>query len=342
MPNDAAAKQWALAATAILTTMTRRAPRHDLLGGAERNPEAEATAKTILGNSWGVTSRDTFIATMENLGGTGASAQYMQAAQAFPQAPPQAQQGDPRLRFVAQYGQEIGNRGLVAWDLGRVLAVAGWGTLAGFCSEEEAWGAILPSADRLRATYGSWEEYAHHYRLGAMFEMPNAVADIDRVLGQLNAAPDNPWRAIPWRLDPNAPPAAYGAPPQPGPPVGAPGGYGPPPGGAPGGYGPPPGGAAPGGGPGAPPPGGGAPAAFGGVPIIAPTGGAPPPGFGGPPGGVPGLPGGGGKSKTMLFVGLGVGALLLLLLVVFLVVHLHHSAPPPNEPPHGEHHRGRH
>jgi hypothetical protein len=283
---------------------------------------------------------------MENLGGGATSADYQAAAQAFPQAPPQAQQGDPRLRFVGQFGQEIGNRGLLAWDLGRALAVAGWGALAGFCSEEEAWGAILPSAERIRGAYGSWEEYAHHYRLGALFWNPDAVGDVDRALAQLNAAPDNPWRAVPWRLDPNAAGAA------------APAGYGAPPPAAPAGFGAPPPAA---GGFGAPPPAGGAPAApsyggvpvvsappggapgmgpspsnYSGVPVIAATPGGPPPGFGGPPmggpaGGMPGAaPGAAGKGKGLI-IGLAVGGVAVVGLVIGLAVHFHHSSAPAHE-----------
>ena len=156
MANDAGpeAKQWALAATAILTITTRRAPRHDRLGGTDKTPETEGTAKTILANSWGIDRRDKLVSTLEWLGSAGHSRDYAQAAAAFQQAPPQARAQDPRLAVVGSFGAEIGNRGLLAWDLGRMLAVAGWGYLAGYCSEEEAWGAasspLPPSSCRLQ------------------------------------------------------------------------------------------------------------------------------------------------------------------------------------------------
>jgi len=318
-------QQWALAATAILTTMTRRAPRHDLLGGGSpQEPDAQSTAKTILQNSWGIESRQKLESTLEWLSTGGHSADYQSAATAFGQAQPQQRQADPKLAFVGQYGAQIGNRGLLAWDLGRLFAVAGWGYLAGFCSDVEAWGLILPAADRLRSAYTSWDEYGQHYRLGCLFWSAGAVAQVDHILGQLRSAPDSPWRVVPWKLDanPNVGAVPYGAAPvagavAPAPGAGAPvgaspygaapaGGYGaapvpgaygnvpvvaPPPGGAPAPYGvTPPVGAAP---YGAAPPVG----AYGGVPVVAPPpGGAlPPPGlspYGGAPGG-PGAPYGG-------------------------------------------------
>ncbi len=280
-PTPPAPQQWALAATAILTNMTRRAPRHDCLGGAPQGPDSQATAKTILLNSWGIESRQKLESTLEWLSTGGHSSDYQKAAAAFGQAPPQQRQGDPKLAFVGQYGAQIANRGLLAWDLGRLFAVAGWGYLAGFCNDVEAWGLILPAADRLRSTYASWDEYAQHYRLGCLFWSADAVGTIDPILAQLTSAPDSPWKMVPWRLDGNAnvgaapygAPAAYGGAPATAPQAG-PGAS--PPAGA---YG-----AAP---PGASPPAGASPygaapavGAYGGVPVI-----APPPG---PPAGAPG------------------------------------------------------
>ena len=194
------ANQWALAATAILTVTTRRAPRYDCLGGAPAGPDEMKTAQTILANSWGIDSREKLESMIEWLSTTGHSADYQKAAAAFPQSSPQQQQGDPHLAFVGQYGAQVGPRGLLAWDLGRLLAVAGWGFLAGYCNEFEAWGVMLPAAERLRNTYASWDEYGQHYRLGALFAMPAAAGQIEQILSQLRAAPDSPWRLFPWTL----------------------------------------------------------------------------------------------------------------------------------------------
>ncbi len=196
-----APQRWALAATAILTTMTRRAPRHDCLGGAPVGPDSQGTSKTILLDSWGIESRQMLESTLGWLGAVGHSADYRNAAAAFGQASPPQRQADPKLAFVGQYGTHIGDRGLLAWDLGRLLAVAGWGYLAGFCSDVEAWGLILPAAERLRSAYTSWDEYGQHYRLGCLFWNANAVAQMDSVLAQLRSAPDSPWRTVPWRLE---------------------------------------------------------------------------------------------------------------------------------------------
>jgi hypothetical protein len=339
MANDAGpeAKQWALAATAVLTTLTRREPRHDLLGGAPKSPEGTGTARTILASSWGIDGREKLVSTLEWLGSRGHSADYQAQAAAFAQAPPQQRQQDPALAFVNQFGAEIGNRALLAWDLGRLLAVAGWGFLAELCSEEEAWGALLSSGVRLRSTYASWDEYAKHYRLGATFADAASAAQLDPILAQLTSAPNSPWRAMPWRLD-NAPASPPGAP------VGAPvGGAVAPPGppGTPAAYG---------GVPVIAPPGQpGAPTSYGGVPVIAPPPAdqlPPPP----PMPGALGAPGAPGGSKKGLIIGLVVGGVLVLVLLIVLVVHFmhhgshehEHTAPPPAPAPAPAPREGKH
>jgi hypothetical protein len=327
MANDAGpeAKQWALAATAILTTLTRREPRHDLLGGAAKSAESEASARTILGNSWAVDGRDKLIGALEWLSTAGSGRDYQQQATAFGQAPPQQRQQDPALAFVNQFGAEIGNRGLQAWDLGRLLAVAGWGFLAGYCSEEEAWGAILSAGVKLRGAYGSWDEFGKHYRIGAIFADAASVPQVEAILSQLTSAPNSPWRTTPWSLDGGAPAtvvaapygavpatvvsgasatpppvAAYGAPPP---------AYGVPPnapGAPPAAYGANPGAASAPGGP-------QVIGSYGGVPVIAP-----------PPGGGPPPPVGGAGGKKVLLIALVGGGAFLLLIVVLVGLFIHH------------------
>jgi uncharacterized protein DUF1266 len=337
-------QQWILSASAILTVMTRRAPRFDCLGGEPKDaPNAEQTAKTILKNSWGIETREKLESTIEWLGSGGHTADYQKAAAAPATATPQQQ------AFITQNGAQVGNRGLIAWDLGRLFAVAGWGYLAGFCNDIEAWGVTAPAANRLRAAYTSWDEFAQHYRLGCLFWNADAVGQTDQIIAQLRSMPDSPWKTTPWALG-GAAPAPYGAAPPGAAPYGAappgavPGAPGGPPAYAPGTgplpYTPAPGaigpaGAAPGA-YGAPPPGG---APYGGAPPgAAPYGGAP---MVGPAGAAAGGP---AKKKTGLLIGLIVGGVFALGLVIVLVLHFAHGSsshePAKNEPakehPHGK------
>src|SRR6202000_2382930 len=108
---------------AILTTLTRRAPRHDLLGGTEKSPESTTTTRTVLANSWGVRDAESLRKTLTWL-----------------------RQEGHRVGHRASPDDGLGPQGLLAWDLARLVAVAGWGYVADYISEEEAWAAIGPAA----------------------------------------------------------------------------------------------------------------------------------------------------------------------------------------------------
>ncbi len=219
----APANLWALAASAILSTTdsfgdplpggvsSRRVPRYDCLGGATPSPEEMETAKNVLNLTWNVPSRENLAPMIQRLTSEGLSAEYRKAAARLQQSP--ETRADRQLAFVSQYGAALGTRALLAYDLARLLSIAGWGFLAGYCNEAEAWATILPAADRLRDAYASWEEYGQNYKLGALFAIetdsldvvvPNAAAHIDQVLAHLRSAPDSPWTRTPWRLDANA------------------------------------------------------------------------------------------------------------------------------------------
>jgi hypothetical protein len=109
-----------------------------------------------------------------------------------------------KVRFAHMHMARAGARGLLAWDAGRLVNLAGWGFVAGLLAEEEAWTYILPMAQAAQRSYASWEELGKHYLLGREFwsgEWEGAVARAH--LAMLDRA-DSPWRQLPWGLDLNA------------------------------------------------------------------------------------------------------------------------------------------
>ena len=61
---DPSAELWMNGACAILTAMTRRSPRHDLLGGTPKTSESTRITRTILESSWGVADLATLRSTL--------------------------------------------------------------------------------------------------------------------------------------------------------------------------------------------------------------------------------------------------------------------------------------
>src|SRR5262245_27410766 len=107
---------WIFASYAILTVMTRRAPRHDQLGGTPKNPETTGITRKILANSWDIDGREKLLETLSWLRDQGHRAEHR-----------------------ASPSDGLGPSGLLAWDLVRLNAVAGWGFVADYIAEDEAY-----------------------------------------------------------------------------------------------------------------------------------------------------------------------------------------------------------
>ena len=173
------------ATCAILTTLTRRAPRHDQLGGTVKTPESTQITRTILANSWDVQNPESLRTTLAWLRDQG----HRSGHQSSP-------------------NDGLGPRGLLAWDLGRLVAVAGWGYVADYISEQEAWSFIVPAAAQLQQAYQSWEDYGQAYVKGAYAFDANAGADCDPKYQMLITDSQSPWRTVPWNTALGAVPAA--------------------------------------------------------------------------------------------------------------------------------------
>jgi hypothetical protein len=163
---------------AILTTLTRRAPRFDQLGGTPKTPESTTITRTILANSWDIQNPEKLRSTLAWLRKEGHRA-------GRPPSP----------------NDNLGPRGLLAWDLVRVIAVAGWGYVADYISEDEAWSHIGPAAVQLRQAYQSWEDLQQAYVNGAFAWDASAGPDCQQKYQQIMADPSSPWRAVPWATD---------------------------------------------------------------------------------------------------------------------------------------------
>lgn len=200
------AQRWALSTAAILTRINRDAPY--LLGGGPKSSDAQvAAARQVLAESWGVQDIEKLRSTIEWLREQGHSAAYEKAQAecnqllgqygpnlAFEQHYPAESE---RYRFVQRFQQAIGPRSLLAWDAARVVSVAGWGFLAGYVEEQEAWSYILPAATLLQRAYGSWKELSDHYIYGLMFWGGSPEAS-QRAQAELLQDDESPFNSIPW------------------------------------------------------------------------------------------------------------------------------------------------
>lgn len=87
----------------------------------------------------------------------------------------------------------------LAWDLGRYVSVAGYGFVAGYLTEAEAWGMILSAAQILQKQFNSWQELGESYIHGreVWSEDKDGNADFRKLMKEL-LAPGGLWQQLDW------------------------------------------------------------------------------------------------------------------------------------------------
>lgn len=217
-----AQKNWALAASAILTE--RNGQRHDLLGGSERTEANVKAWKQIMSDWWGINSRADLFTVLKWLDEGGHRQDFEQLAE-FSRSLSPAQHKDLRRRLqsgdddkalyqlamVDKYADRLGKKSLLGWDYARYIALCRWGYLVGYLSEEEAWERILPAARTLQGAFDSWKDLGENYLIGREFwstQQSQKDGHLHRAAFQkLLADPGSPWNRYAWELtlDPAAP-----------------------------------------------------------------------------------------------------------------------------------------
>lgn len=166
------AQTWAWA-TAALPVLNFGAKMEYLGGYAPTEKNAKGVGK-VLKYNWNVESKEQLMETLAWL-----------------------QQTGHRQQFAQQTGEQAGQ--FLGWDLGRYISVAGYGFVAGYLTEEEAWGMILPAAKNLQQQFQSWQELGNSYIHGREVwgEDKDGNEDLRKLMQEL-LAPGGLWVTVPW------------------------------------------------------------------------------------------------------------------------------------------------
>lgn len=130
--------------------------------------DAYKRARMILGDSWGITSREELIDTIRSMTTDGNNPGFLADAKTLRDLTPkergdlEAVYGDiftPTEELYAKWG----DKGILAWDLFRISTLAQWGYTAGYLTYSEAMELTGPSVELLRNTFTSWEEAMENY-----------------------------------------------------------------------------------------------------------------------------------------------------------------------------------
>jgi hypothetical protein len=207
-------KQWALATCGVLTERNRG--RHDLLGGCEKTEANAAKEQRLLEQWWGVENRRDLLDALRWVRDEGHRTSFEAMGARITSLSPQelnalAEQtkDDPEQRnqiaIVLKHYRALGDKGLKGWDYSRYVALCGWGYVAGYLSEKEAWDRIMPMARLIQETFDSWEELGRNYLIGRAYWSLAATQRsgklYERAVERLCSNPNSPWVKLPWKVD---------------------------------------------------------------------------------------------------------------------------------------------
>ena len=207
-------KMWALATTAILTESNKG--NHRLLGGSEATPAMRIAWRKSLATWWDIHNREDLIDTLKWIDSGGHRKNFDMLSRVLLTATPdqiteiKARVGDApemihQIDIVLKYGKQFGRKSIIAWDYDRYISICGWGYIAGYLTEDEAWTLIMPVAQSLQYTFDSWEDLGLNHVIGRQFwslEQSKARGGVTEQADQyLLTDTASPWLTIHWLLD---------------------------------------------------------------------------------------------------------------------------------------------
>lgn len=212
-PPSESQKSWALATCAVLTESNGR--RHDMLGGCERSPKEARAWQESLAKWWNTRNREELLQTLEWIEDGGHRRQFDAMARELSAASPEQLErirqqvaNDPsasnKVEIVLRYKDKYGAKSITGWDFSRYVSLCGWGYIAGYLTEDEAWGRIMPAARLLQKTFTSWEDLGMNHVVGREFWSLKQTkvngARTRQCFEKLKADPASPWRCLDWNM----------------------------------------------------------------------------------------------------------------------------------------------
>jgi hypothetical protein len=94
-------------------------------------------------------------------------------------------------------------RSLRAYDWGRAVNMARWGSRAGYCDQASAERAVVQAGELCAGQYGSWADLSAGFGMGRMLwfadeDFPVHYVGVREAHRKLLTQDDSPWRALAW------------------------------------------------------------------------------------------------------------------------------------------------
>lgn len=201
------ARRWALACTALLFVLNGEG----LESLAGQIPAKAPGTRALLESWWHVTDRASLLRCLESLVSDGHNKLWLGINRvknfsplllSFKSAWDDQEDYESALGLVRRYGDEYGERGLLAWDSCRYICLCRWGYQAGYLSEADAWELMMPMAAKIQGNCKSWNQLANEYLVGREFwshsYYTKGIGTDSGIRNRLSRDANSPWVKLPW------------------------------------------------------------------------------------------------------------------------------------------------
>lgn len=209
------AKQWALACTGFLFCQNREALRS--LPGEDMSDKNQADKRKSLSEWWGIENRQDLLSTIKLTLNGCHNPRWLEIRRAIQNGEDlskyksrwtEQKEFDTAISLVKAHGEEYGDRGILAWDLARSIALCRWGYLCGYITEAEAWQLMMPAALMMQKNYKSWDQMSAEYLVGRQFWSDSIYREGEfkllRIRHRLLHDPASPWVKLAWNTPLNS------------------------------------------------------------------------------------------------------------------------------------------
>ncbi len=211
------AKAWAMGFCAVLHE--RNHSRHNYLSPRKMQPEYIKKLKELLEKWWGIKSREDLFDAIEGLRLRGKDRYYQAIRKSFNkwddshfenflERYKEDEENRQRVNLIWKTRDQLKEKGIVSYDMARIVSLCRSGYAIGYITEEEAWGLIIPAALKSQKTFDSWKDMGQNYILGRIFTFAGENWNKQyyyTALQRLVDSKSSPWNKYPWdmEVDPN-------------------------------------------------------------------------------------------------------------------------------------------
>ncbi len=207
---------WACALPGIIDEMNRAS--HSTLEVEKLSNFNITVYKNMLVNYWNIKNRNNLLHSLEWLLTKGQNAEFNEYLNYFRANPDStideiiekymlSEREFNGLKFIKSLNFAPDENTILAYDLGRYVAVCRWGYQCGYINNADAWTKILSVIPVIKKNFNSWEEFGKSYMHGRLFwlalsnDSETEKVLTEKIFKKLITPPKGYWTTIPWDFE---------------------------------------------------------------------------------------------------------------------------------------------